>query len=68
MKTNTQIAYEGFSTLFNNMDILDAERFITILLREKFDYTKWRQDLFEDLSIEEISQRAMDYIKSKNNI
>jgi prevent-host-death family protein len=27
--------------------------------REPFDYTKWREDLNEDLSIEEISQKAM---------
>ena len=33
--------------------------------RERGDYTKWRRHLFEDLTIEEISARAMAYVKSQ---
>ena len=42
--------------------MVDAERFITLLQREKFDYTRWREALFEDLTIEELSARAMAYV------
>jgi hypothetical protein len=38
---------------------VEAERFITLIQREPFDYTKWRQDLDENLSINEISRNAM---------
>ena len=38
---------------------VEAERFIALIQREPFDYTKWRHGLDEDLSIEEISYRAM---------
>ena len=38
---------------------VEAERFIALIQREPFDYTKWRQDMEEDLSIEEISRKAM---------
>jgi hypothetical protein len=38
---------------------VEAERFITLIQREPFDYTKWRQDLDENLSITEISRKAM---------
>lgn len=65
MKTDTEIRYEGFSILFKHMDMIDAERFITLLQREQFDYTRWREYLFEDLTIEEISARAMEYVRSQ---
>ena len=29
---------------------VEAERFIALIQREPFDYTKWRQELDEDLS------------------
>jgi len=28
--------------------------------REPFDYTKWQEGLFEDMSIEEISEKAAE--------
>ena len=39
---------------------VEAERFIALIQREPFDYTKWRQGLDEDLTIEAISQKAME--------
>ena len=38
---------------------VEAERFVALIEREPFDYTKWRQGLDEDLSIGEISKNAM---------
>ena len=72
MKSDNQIRHEGFKTLFSNMDIVDAERFIAIINRERFDYTKWREGLFEDMSVEQIIEQgrrfAVDFRKIKGNI
>lgn len=72
MKSDNQVRQEGFKVLFNNMDIVDAERFIAIINREKFDYTQWRDNLFADLSVEEIFEKgrkfAVDFRKIKGNI
>ena len=65
MKTDTEIRHEGFTVLFEYMDRVDAERFISLIQRERFDYTAWRQNLFEEMTIEEISARAMAYAKSQ---
>ena len=65
MKSDTEIRHEGFSILFQYMDVVEAERFISLIQRERFDYTKWRQNLFEDLTVEEISARAMAFVKSQ---
>lgn len=47
------------------MDIVEAERFLTLVQREKFDYTQWREHLLEELTLEEISARAMAHVTSK---
>lgn len=63
MRTDTVIKHEGFKALFGKLDIVEAERFIALLNREKFDYTEWRKSLFEEMTIEELSERAMDSFK-----
>lgn len=36
-------------------------------LRIEIDYTKWQENLYEDMTIEELSQKAMEYRRSKLN-
>jgi len=38
---------------------VDAERFIALLNREPFDYTKWQKQIFQGLNIYDLSNRAM---------
>jgi len=59
MITDTEIKTKGFEVLARYLGDIEAERFIALIQREPFDYTKWRQGMDEDLSIEEISRRAM---------
>ncbi len=59
MITDTEIKVKGIETLIETLGELNAERFITLLLREPFDYTKWQRNLWTDKSIEEVSQMAM---------
>jgi len=59
MITDTEIRIKGLQILTEYLGDVEAERFIALIQREPFDYTKWRQGLDENLSIEEISQKAM---------
>ena len=59
MITDTEIKLKGIHLLSEYLGDVEAERFITLIQREPFDYTKWRQGLDENLSIEEISRQAM---------
>ena len=59
MISDTEIKIKGLQILTELLGDVEAERFIALIQREPFDYTKWRQGLDEDLSIEEISQKAM---------
>ena len=61
MRTDTIIRNEGTQVLMKNLGLLEAERFIMLIQKEQFDYTKWQENLFEQMSIEEINQKASQY-------
>lgn len=58
MKSDTLVRMEGMEALMEKLDLVDAERFITLIRRDPFDYTRWRENLYEEMSIEEISAAA----------
>lgn len=61
-ETNTaEVMDRGLSCLLKQLGVVETERFISIIIREKFDYTKWRNSLFRDASIEEINDAAAAY-------
>lgn len=65
MKTDTIIKQEGMDALISKLGFVDAERFIVLITRESFDYTKWReQHLDEGLSVRQLSKKAMEYAKA----
>ena len=59
MITDTEIKIKGIHILAQYLGDVEAERFIALIQREPFDYTKWHHCLDEDLSIEAISGKAM---------
>ena len=59
MITDTEIKSKGFQLLATHLGDVEAERFVALIQREPFDYTKWRQDMDEELCLEEISRKAM---------
>jgi len=63
MKTDTLIRNEGMEILAKNLGMIEAERFIMLIQKEPFDYTKWQENLFGNMSIEEISKKAAAYRK-----
>ena len=67
MKTDTLIKHDGFKAIFENLDIVEAERFIALIRRDNFDYTEWRKNLWENLSIEELSAKAMEHHQQKKD-
>jgi hypothetical protein len=58
MMTDTELRLQGIKVLARVLGTVEAERFVALIQREPFDYTKWRQDQWNDLSIEETSSRA----------
>ena len=63
MKTDTIIRNEGMEILTKYLGLIEAERFIMLVQREPFDYTKWQENLFKNMTVEEISKNATEYRK-----
>jgi len=55
----------GMKLLRENLGVLESEIFISKVSRQGFDYTKWRENLYEDMSLEELldyaEQNTKDY-------
>jgi hypothetical protein len=59
MITDTEVKIKGVKALTKSLGNVGAERFIALIQREPFDYTKWQRTLWEGQSVEEISRNAM---------
>jgi hypothetical protein len=66
MRTDTQLRIDGLQVLIKAFGAVEAERFITLMLREPFDYTTWQRMLWDDRSVEDISRAAMEYRRSQS--
>jgi len=66
MKTDTQIRTDGLKALTASLGQVEAERFVSLLLREPFDYTQWQRTLFDGRTIEELSTAAMKSRQTDN--
>jgi hypothetical protein len=66
MITDTEIKQKGIKALIAELGNVQAERFISLIIREPFDYTKWQRDIWLDESIESLSKKAMDASQEKS--
>ncbi|NEX20375.1 hypothetical protein G3480_08650 [Thiorhodococcus mannitoliphagus] len=58
MKTEAEIRMAGMQALIGALGLVEAERFLAAVSRDKFDYTEWRRTGLPDLSIDEIAAAA----------
>ena len=59
MRTETILKSEGMHILLEKLGKVDAERFISLIIREPFDYTKWQENILNEFSVRELSAKAM---------
>ena len=58
MMTDTVLKCKGMDILTQSLGLVDAERFISLMLYEPFDYTEWQRTLYEDVSLDEFYARV----------
>jgi hypothetical protein len=51
----------------NYLDIVDVEKFISLIIKEPFDYTEWQGDLWKDKSLDDIFDEAKKYSECDRN-
>ena len=62
VRTDSIVKAEGMRVLLEGLGKVDAERFISLIIKEPFDYTKWQRNLFDGMSVRELSDAAMEMI------
>ena len=63
MYAEMNLRNKGMTVLINNLGPVEAERFISLIIREPFNYTEWQRDLFNNMSVKELSKNAMKEYK-----
>ncbi|MDR0872479.1 MAG: hypothetical protein LBN27_03290 [Prevotellaceae bacterium] len=58
------IMNEAMNCLVERLGIIETEIFISQIIREPFDYTKWQQEHYADLSVNELNKKAIEYAKN----
>jgi hypothetical protein len=54
MRSDTLLKSDGMRVLADTLGIVEAERFITLMLREPFNYTEWQRTLYGDMPLKEL--------------
>lgn len=65
--TDTEIKLKGMEALIDALGEVHAEKFVTLVNREPFDYTVWQRQLWPEKSVKEISRMAMRHRQAKKN-
>ena len=56
-----ELVNRGMKCLREGLGDIDTEEFIAIIMRERFDYTKWQRTLFDDMTLDELTDSAIAY-------
>lgn len=58
MKNDMVLRREGMQLLRNHLGLVEAERFIRLMLEEPFNYTEWQHGLWNDKAVDDIFDAA----------
>jgi len=67
MNSDTLLKNEGMKVLATHLGLVKAERFISLMIREPFDYTEWQRGLFKDVTLDDFLKDAMDFRKRQQS-
>ena len=61
ISSTAEIMSKGMNCLLKGLGIIETEQFISVVIREKFDYTKWQRDYFDSIPDDVLMAEAIDY-------
>lgn len=62
--STVDIMNRGMECLTQSLGVVDAERFTSIIIREKFDYTRWQRGYFDAMAPGEFHRNALEYAEA----
>ena len=60
MSTEAELKVKGVKALSDALGPVDAERFVSLMQKNVFDYTSLQKTLFEDLTLDELNDKAKE--------
>ena len=66
MLSNFEIMDKGINCLLESLGTVETEQFISLIMREKFDYTKWAQQRFAGIDSAEFNKAAVAYAQANS--
>jgi hypothetical protein len=59
--SDVELKSRAIELLINQLGEVEAERFLSLINKETFDYSEWRKKLLIDLDVKTVSSLAMKY-------
>ena len=64
---DTVLKQSAVRCLIDNFGIVQTERFISLLIKEPFDYTAWQRDIYSGMTVNELFSAASAWKETVNN-
>ena len=61
---DTVLSQSAVKHLVDRFGIVDTERFISLINKERFNYTEWQRDLFDGMTAKDILRAASEWKKN----
>jgi len=58
MRNDTLLKIKGMRILAEQLGLVEAARFISLMRRDPFDYTEWQRELFKDTPLDKLLSDA----------
>ena len=58
-----EVMRRGMQCLIDGLGVVEAERFISAVIQEQMDYTKWQWQYFDAMPPDEFGKKALEYAK-----
>jgi len=66
MKSDTLIKCDGLRILSENLGVVEAERFVTLLLRDPFDYTEWQKKMYKGETVATLFDKVKAFEQTRS--
>ncbi len=66
MKTESEIRMVGMQALIASLGLVEAERFLAAVSRERLNYTEWRRNGLPSMRLETLAAQANSYTEQVN--
>ena len=59
--SDNELAMTGMNVLRERFGPVDAERFVYLLVKDRFDYTEWQRNLFNGETVRSLGEKMMAF-------